>query len=179
MTTEKQSEANKLNSQASTGPKTPEGKAVSCMNAIKHGLLSEEVLMEGEDRTPLEGLYKRLRNELTPYGELENLLVDRIASSAWRLKRAIRVERHFLKGEYKNCRDEHDFRRREDYESWNLVVHQQLGERHGWLNLVRYETTLERQIYKALHELQRLQSARRGEQPPLPVAVDMDVLEGE
>jgi len=44
--------------------------------------------------------------------------------------------------------------------------------------LLRYETTIERQIYKALHELLRLQSARRGEKPAIPVAVDVDVSEG-
>jgi len=44
--------------------------------------------------------------------------------------------------------------------------------------LLRYETAIERQIYKALHELLRLQSARRGEKPAIPVAVDVDVSEG-
>jgi hypothetical protein len=44
------------------------------------------------------------------------------------------------------------------------------------LKLSRYETTIERSLYKALHELQRLQVARRadGDAPP-PVAIDVDV----
>jgi hypothetical protein len=41
--------------------------------------------------------------------------------------------------------------------------------------LSRYETSIERSLYKALHELQRLQAARKGEAVPLPVAVDIDV----
>ena len=42
--------------------------------------------------------------------------------------------------------------------------------------LSRYETTIERGLYKALHELQRLQAARgAGSGPPPPVAVDVDV----
>jgi hypothetical protein len=44
--------------------------------------------------------------------------------------------------------------------------------------LSRYETTIERSLYKALHELQRLQSARGlgvGSSIPPPVAVDVDV----
>ena len=180
MTTEKQIEANRQNAQDSTGPKTEEGKSVSRMNALKHGILSEEVLMEGEEKASLEELGKRLRTELAPHGELEGLFVDRIVSSAWRLKRAIHVEREFLKGEYEECKDDDfNFKKRNESETWNRVVHQQFGESHGWLNLVRYETTLERQIYKALHELQRLQSARRGEKPPLPVAVDVEVSEGD
>jgi hypothetical protein len=47
---------------------------------------------------------------------------------------------------------------------------------NAFSKLSRYETGIERSLYKALHELQRLQTARRAEgnvQPP--VAVDVDV----
>ena len=42
--------------------------------------------------------------------------------------------------------------------------------------LSRYEVTLERGMYKALHELQRLQAARQGQPVPLPEAVDVEVI---
>ena len=41
--------------------------------------------------------------------------------------------------------------------------------------LSRYEVTLERSLYKALHELRRLQAARDGQAVPLPEAVDVDI----
>lgn len=41
--------------------------------------------------------------------------------------------------------------------------------------LSRYETTLERSLYKALHELERRQAARNGQMVPLPVAVDVNL----
>jgi hypothetical protein len=41
--------------------------------------------------------------------------------------------------------------------------------------LSRYETSIERSFYKALHELQRMQAARQGKDVPLPIAVDVDV----
>jgi len=41
--------------------------------------------------------------------------------------------------------------------------------------LSRYEGSMERSLYRALHELQRLQAARQGRQVPLPVALDIDV----
>jgi hypothetical protein len=41
--------------------------------------------------------------------------------------------------------------------------------------LSRYETTLERSLFKALHELERRQAARNGQMVPLPVAVDVNL----
>jgi hypothetical protein len=41
--------------------------------------------------------------------------------------------------------------------------------------LSRYEVTLERSLYKALHELQRLQAPRQGQAVPLPNMVDVEV----
>ena len=53
---------------------------------------SEEILLPGEDEQALKELGERLRDELQPAGELENLLVDRIIASYWRLRRLGRVE---------------------------------------------------------------------------------------
>ena len=41
--------------------------------------------------------------------------------------------------------------------------------------LSRYENSMQRNLFRALHELQRLQAARRGELVPAPVAVDIDL----
>jgi len=47
---------------------------------------------------------------------------------------------------------------------------------NAFLKLSRYETTIERSLYKALDELQRLQAARgAGGNVSPPVAVDVDV----
>jgi hypothetical protein len=44
--------------------------------------------------------------------------------------------------------------------------------------LSRYESNIERGLYKALHELQRLQAARSGQAVPPPVAADIDIALG-
>ena len=92
MTSEDKIEANRRNALKSTGPKTPEGKAAVRLNAVRHGLLSTEVLLPGEDGEALRGLGERLGAELQPVGELENLLVDRVVAAVWRLRRLGRVE---------------------------------------------------------------------------------------
>jgi len=92
MSTVRRAEANAQNALMSTGPRTPEGKSVSRLNALKHGLLSRETLLPGEDEAILTSLSERLRAELRPEGELEDLLVDRITSVVWRLRRLGSIE---------------------------------------------------------------------------------------
>jgi hypothetical protein len=47
---------------------------------------------------------------------------------------------------------------------------------NAFSKLSRYETAIERSLYRALHELQRLQAARRGGGgAPPPAAIDVDV----
>ena len=45
--------------------------------------------------------------------------------------------------------------------------------------ILRYETAIERQIYRALQELIRLQMARQGQKPPAPLAIDLEVSLGD
>ena len=40
--------ANRANGKLSHGPRTPEGKAVSSMNAVKHGFFARDPLLAGE-----------------------------------------------------------------------------------------------------------------------------------
>ena len=167
MATKKQLIANRKNAKRSTGPKDT---SLTRLNALKHGILSKEVLLEGEKRKDLEELGRRLRQELAPQGELEIILVDRIISSLWRLKRALKVESAGMSWSYEHGLQTWDGRPRDERQACMDMF---MGKEHE--RMQRYETTIERQIYRALHELIRLQSARKGEKPPAPIAVDMDV----
>ena len=92
MTSEKKIEANRQNALRSTGPRTREGKDTVRLNALKHGLLSQEALLPEEDADALRELGESLRAELQPVGVLEDLLVDQITAAFWRLRRLGRVE---------------------------------------------------------------------------------------
>lgn len=88
--------ANKANALKSTGPKTPEGLAVSKMNALKSGIWSKVVLVQGlnfkENSRELETLCERFWQEYKPVGPTEEMLVDTIVRTHWRLRRALRAE---------------------------------------------------------------------------------------
>lgn len=94
MASEKQLEANRQNARKSTGPKTDDGKAVSCVNAVRHGILARvEVLPHVEDAQDYEDHVQRTVGALAPAGYLEETLAERCASLLWRLGRVVRYER--------------------------------------------------------------------------------------
>lgn len=88
--------ANRANAQKSTGPRTPEGKARVRLNALKHGILASEAVIragEGaEEAEAFEALLAELKNDLTPAGALEELLVEKLAVIIWRWRRVLRYE---------------------------------------------------------------------------------------
>lgn len=88
--------ANQRNALKSTGPRTTAGRTVSKMNALKHGILSRQVLVRGlhgkENAREFLALHQRFTDELQPVGPLEEMLVDQIVTAHWRLRRALTAE---------------------------------------------------------------------------------------
>ena len=93
MATEDQINANRRNAQKSTGPRTAEGKAISRMAALKHGLSASEIpVLPGENVDDFERLSMELEENLGPVGALEEELVEYLAQQLWRLRRVYRLE---------------------------------------------------------------------------------------
>ena len=87
MATQKQKEANRKNAKLSTGPRTPDGKQISRMNALKHGIDCTYETACGEDRHALAAHIAEYDREFQPLGVVERLLVDLIARKDWMLRR--------------------------------------------------------------------------------------------
>jgi hypothetical protein len=92
----KQLAANRRNARQSTGPRTPTGKAVSKMNALKHGVLARSVVVHGykfkESVPAFQKLCLEFCANLAPEGPLEEMLVNQIVTIVWRLRRARTAE---------------------------------------------------------------------------------------
>lgn len=84
--------ANRANAQLSTGPRTPEGKASSCLNAVKTGLTGRTVLLPNKDAAPYQEHLAKYVQELDPVNVRESLLVQSIADTEWRLVRIPALE---------------------------------------------------------------------------------------
>lgn len=96
MSTRKQIEANQRNALVSTGPVTVEGKALVSQNAVKHGIFAKDLIIPTGDGKEDAQEYKELLDglilSLNPSGQMECLLVEKIAVDYWRLRRVLRFE---------------------------------------------------------------------------------------
>jgi hypothetical protein len=82
-------EASRRNGAKSRGPGTPEGKARSARNALKHGFRAQtRVVLAAEDGAAFEAHETALMEELAPEGALQTVLARRIVAATWRLERA-------------------------------------------------------------------------------------------
>jgi hypothetical protein len=94
MPTQRQIEANRLNAQNSTGPRTPEGKAVSSQNALKSGLDAESQFVWGESREDFAALQHDYTARFQPRTPEERFQVDTLIRNEWTLRRLFRAESH-------------------------------------------------------------------------------------
>jgi len=162
--TEKMVEANRRNAQLSTGPKTDAGKAVVAGNAIKHGLTAKELVLPGERKGDLVALRAGLYADLRPVGEMECLLVDRVALTMWRLRRVIRFEAGFLENQLYDVME-----RNGGEDSYGKVVSWGGGSSLDKLKtLAGYETSIEHGMYRALKQLREMQELRQKGPAVLP-----------
>jgi hypothetical protein len=85
--TQKQIEANRRRAQKSTGPRTPEGKARSRTNALKHGLFAKTVLLEMENERLFDELTRQFYEDFEPANVHERMLIEQMILAQWRLLR--------------------------------------------------------------------------------------------
>src|SRR6266481_2433331 len=90
-------EANRANAQHSTGPRTPEGKATSRSNAVKHGFFAKVVMLTQGDVQEDPEEYVKLLAELhmiwPATSKRAEWLIGLLAEDVWRLRRARRFEK--------------------------------------------------------------------------------------
>src|SRR5579885_3476467 len=124
-----------------TGPKTPEGKARSSANALKHGLTSRHVVLPGENRAEFDALVARLIQEHRAATALEIEMVHHIAGCLWRLDRARKAEAEYFYVNFIADQPTRDMERR-------------------FALILRYATAIERELHRAIARLQQLQKER-------------------
>jgi hypothetical protein len=85
--------ANRQNAQFSTGPRTEPGKKRSSLNALRHGLAGDVVLLPEEDMKIFQAFCQGYHREWRAVGPTEKQLVQTLANNQWRINRAQSRER--------------------------------------------------------------------------------------
>jgi hypothetical protein len=141
MATERQIAANKANSQKSTGPKSTEGKAKSCLNHFSHGFASATArFIPGEDPEEFKALLADLTEEYQPATPTEQIFVERMTQNQWLSLRAFRLQSNsFSMGKW----------------GVNFTISKDLGL------LIRYQTGADRAFHRAHADLVKAQKERK------------------
>lgn len=88
--------ANRENARHSTGPRTPEGKQRSSLNALKHGVLAMRAvnaMLDGEDEVTRYQVHREAYFEnLRPEDQVQADLVEQIAANRWRMAKLLQFE---------------------------------------------------------------------------------------
>jgi hypothetical protein len=151
---------NRNNARHSTGPITFEGKRRSCLNALRHGLTGQTVVMPAEDLEAYQHHIQSFVDEYQPQGATETQLVQSLADAAWRLNRVSALETNLLThniiyDDFPNHESTHEMR--------EAIAIAAALDRHtkALANLSIHGQRLSRQFERTLALLQKLQHDRR------------------
>jgi hypothetical protein len=169
---EKQSQTSRINGAKSSGPVTPEGRAASSQNALRHGLRSQQIVLPTESQDEFQQLHDHCIAQFQPQGGYEQELVQTIAVARWRFRRLMLVDSKLMAVQLALSDD--DIEREFDNitaEGRTAYVFRKLANQGLTLPLVlRYEGAINRTHDRALKHLQALQAARRQQVPNEPAA---------
>jgi hypothetical protein len=147
-------ESNRANAQHSTGPKTPEGKHRSSLNALRHGLTGQIVVMPHEDLAAYQRHVKALNDEYNPQGHTEALLVQALADATWRLNRVASTEATLQAVAAANHSDPIQ----------EAIAASTASQSKGMSSLSIHGERLSRQFERSLRQLRELQKIRRSQE---------------
>jgi hypothetical protein len=160
MSTPSRIEINRANSQLSTGPKTPAGKQRSSLNALRHGLTGQIVVMPTEDLQAYQLHLQSFADEYHPQGATESHLVQALADTSWRLNRVAALETNLLTLAAANQPDPLANAPAQVQDAMAIVASLE-SQSKALANLSMHSQRLSRQFERTVAQLRELQKTRR------------------
>ena len=155
--------ANRASAQASTGPKTPSGKAKVAQNAVKTALTGRTVLLPFDDVTAYQALLDEYRKEFTPVGPIERGLVQSLVDTCWRLDRIPGLEYALIENGYNQLGHQDSARTMATPEATLELLIRRSAEK-DFRNLALTEGRLVRRREREMKELRTLQTTRKAQE---------------
>jgi hypothetical protein len=159
MSTEKQIEANRANSQLSTGAVTPEGKRKVSINAIKHGYAGRIAIVLDHEKEAYREHFRAFREEYKPVGPTEAFLVESMADLTWSTQQ-IRSQLHNALA-LAGCRGPEASKDRDEAINFSLAQADNIGIAREINLLGIYENRKMRLFTKTREELLQIQRLRK------------------
>jgi hypothetical protein len=160
---ERRAQQARINGRKSHGPISPEGKAKSSKNAIRHGLTANEhTLLAAELPDEYEEVRLAFIDDLRPATKAELRLVEKIANLDWRLERFVMMETCVLNMETGINADK-IMERFERIDGIGFIVEawkESLSASHCLDLLRRYLGTLQHQFNSTLANFRNFEKAR-------------------
>ena len=158
-------EVARANGAKSRGPTTPEGRAKSSRNSLRHGLSAKSVVLPAESREQFQLLLDAHIQQFQPANPVETDLVEAMAVARWRLRRIWAIETSLLAHELERRAEDMDEEftdmSADDRLAW---VFQRVADNNQSLSLLaRYEGNLNRAFDRAFKQLNLLKSQRQNE----------------
>jgi len=164
------SETARANGAKSRGPVTPEGRAISSRNSLRHGFTAASVVLPTESSEDFQALLDSYTHQFQPQSGVEMELVQTMAAARWRLRRVSTIETTLLNNEMtrhaKDCRRE--LNNPDDLARLAWVFQNLADNGQSLALLMRYEGALNRSYDRAFKQLLLLQSAPHRAQPNEP-----------
>jgi hypothetical protein len=152
--------ANRLNAQQSHGPTSPQGRARSSINALRHGLTARVVVLPSEDMAAYQAFSKEIVDSLDAQTPVERQFAHTIADNQWRINRIRSIEDGMLGMGH--------FEAAGNFDTDNPEIHSAMTaarafreDSKAFVNLSIYEQRLHRSMKDALRQLKELQAERR------------------
>jgi len=144
----------------STGPRTPEGKQRSRLNALRHGLTGQTVLLPTEDAQAYQSFCDQFVVHYQPVGPVERQLVQTIADTSWRLNRISAMEHSSLSIAAAQKLDQ--MQTTDDLRAQAIAQALAFGEQSEKMaKLSLYEQRLSRQLERSFKLIKELQADRK------------------
>ena len=168
------SDTARANGAMSHGPVTPEGRARSSCNSLRHGLTAEAVVLGTESHEQFQFLLDSFLDRFQPADGVELELVEAMAAARWRLRRLLAIETRILEIETLRRGDslDREFKPIDDTDRLAHGFQHVADNDRSLMVLTRYEATLNRTFDRALKQLTQLQSAPRPG-PVMPAGPDI------
>jgi len=156
----RRAETNRQNAAHSTGPVTLPGKQWSSLNALRHGLTGQTVVLPSDDLAAYQKFCQQHHAEFQPQGLLETEAVQTIADTHWRLNRIRAMENNLFSLGFQDHSD--------NINNADPMIHCALAQARAvqansglLVHLSLYEQRLHRTLAQAEAKLKQLEQERR------------------